>query len=165
MLGNIIKVLGYDGTVAVKLVKAFAENVPVMESVFIETEGRPVPFFISESDYSGGDILRLRFDGYESDIKIRGFAGCKVYLVNVPDIIPDDPDGPEITGYTALLKNGENLGIISDVIKNPAQWLIRIMSAGNKEILVPFHEDFIIKSDNIKRIIIFDLPEGLTEVN
>ncbi len=32
-----------------------------MESVFLEIEGKPVPFFISESEYPGGDILRLKF--------------------------------------------------------------------------------------------------------
>ena len=34
-----------------------------------------------------------------------------------------------------------------------------------KEILIPFHEDFIVSIDKKKKIIIMDIPEGLTEIN
>ena len=47
LLGRITKVSGYEGAVTVKLEKIFTENIPQMESVFLEIEGRPVPFFIS----------------------------------------------------------------------------------------------------------------------
>ena len=79
LLGRIIKVSGYEGAVAVKLEKEFTENIPQMESVFLEIEGRPVPFFISDSEYSGADILKLKFEGYESVDKDQGIhqdAGC-----------------------------------------------------------------------------------------
>ena len=51
-----------------------------MESVFLEIEGRPVPFFVSGSDYSGADILKLRFDGYDSSDKVSEFTGCRIFL-------------------------------------------------------------------------------------
>ena len=66
LLGRITKVSGYEGAVAVKLEKIFTENIPQMESVFLEIEGRPVPFFISDIEYSGADILKLSFEGYDS---------------------------------------------------------------------------------------------------
>jgi hypothetical protein len=53
LLGRIIKIIGYEGAVAVKLENIFTENIPQMESVFIEIEGKPVPFFISGSEYLG----------------------------------------------------------------------------------------------------------------
>ena len=58
LLGRITKVSGYEGAVTVKLERIFSENLPHMESVFLEIEGRPVPFFISDSEYSGADILK-----------------------------------------------------------------------------------------------------------
>jgi len=42
-----------------------------MKSVFLEINGKPVPFFISLSEYSGGDILKLKFEGYESYEKVK----------------------------------------------------------------------------------------------
>ncbi len=54
LLGRISKVHGFEGAVTVKLEKNLIENIPDMESVFLEIEGKPVPFFIEESDYPGG---------------------------------------------------------------------------------------------------------------
>jgi hypothetical protein len=69
LLGRITKVSGYEGAVAVKLEKIFTENIPQMESVFLEIEGRPVPFFISGSEYSGADILKLSLKDTDSKKK------------------------------------------------------------------------------------------------
>jgi len=82
LLGRITKVSGYEGAVAVKLEKTFVENIPQMESVFLEIEGRPVPFFISGLEYSGADILKLSFEGYNSVEKISEFTGCSIFLTN-----------------------------------------------------------------------------------
>ena len=80
LLGRITKVSGYEGAVTVKLERLFSGKLPHMESVFLEIEGRPVPFFISDSDYSGADILKLKFDGYNSSDKVIEFVGCRVFL-------------------------------------------------------------------------------------
>ena len=82
LLGRITKVSGYEGAVAVKVEKIFTENIPQMESVFLEIEGRPVPFFISAMEYSGADILKLWFEGYDSAEKISEFTGCRIFLTN-----------------------------------------------------------------------------------
>ncbi len=42
---------------------------------------------------------------------------------------------------------------------------MKINTPAGKELLIPFHEDFIISIDKRKKIIIMDLPEGLTEIN
>jgi ribosomal 30S subunit maturation factor RimM len=85
LLGRIARVNGYDGYVTVKLEKAFIEDIQEMESVFIETEGRPVPFFITASEYSGGDLLRLKFEGYDAFEKVAEFSGCKIFLTTVSE--------------------------------------------------------------------------------
>jgi ribosomal protein L35AE/L33A len=43
LLGRISRIHGYEGSVVIKLEQGFIENIPEMESVFIEIEGRPVP--------------------------------------------------------------------------------------------------------------------------
>lgn len=84
LLGRITKISGFEGAVTVKLEKIFIENIPDMESVFLEIEGRPVPFFITDINYNGGDVLRLQFKDYESEAKIGGFIGCRVFLTSAP---------------------------------------------------------------------------------
>jgi 16S rRNA processing protein RimM len=166
LLGRITKVSGYEGAVAVKLEKIFTENIPQMESVFLEIEGRQVPFFISDLEYSGADILKLSFDGYNSSKKISEFIGCRIFLTNeIPDNIDQKSDNQTLIGYTIFTQEGSLIGPVSDIISNNGQWLLNILSSDRKSILIPFHEDFIISIDKKKRKVMMDIPEGLLDIN
>ena len=73
-----------------------------MESVFLEIEGRPVPFFISDLEYSGADILKLRFEGYDSDKKTSEFIGCSVFLTSDKIKGRQKKNVQDITGFMVL---------------------------------------------------------------
>jgi 16S rRNA processing protein RimM len=166
LLGRITKVSGFEGAVTVKLEKIFSENIPRMESVFLEIEGRPVPFFISDLEYSNADILKLTFEGYGSSEKVNEFIGCRVFLTT--GLSGDDQttdDLQSLLGFNVIIKNNELLGSISEVITNPGQLLLNIVTVKKKEILIPFHEHFIVSIDKKNKKIVMDLPEGLTEIN
>ena len=166
LLGRITKVSGYEGAIAIRLEKIFTENIPQMESVFLEIEGRPVPFFISDQEYSGADILKLSFDGYTSTEKISEFIGCRVFLTNETfDATEQKTDKQILTGYQVFIDDDKLVGTVSEVISNNGQWLLSVRSPGKKEILIPFHEHFIISVNKKKKIIIMDIPEGLLEIN
>lgn len=165
LLGRITKVSGYEGAVTVKLEKAFTENLPHMESVFLETDGKPVPFFISDSEYSGADILRLSFKDYESVEKVSEFIGSRIFLVSDKSLNTGKTAEMNLTGYEVFVQESIHLGTITEIIENPGQWLLIIKSAGGKEILIPLHEDFIVSINKKKKSIQMDLPEGLTDIN
>ncbi len=164
-LGRILKIQGYDGTLTVKLDKELIENIPAMESVFIEIDGKPVPFFISSSVYEGGDILKLRLDGYGSYEKASGFAGCRVLLTSGGESIVPSSDNENITGFRVVLKDKTVIGDIEEIINNPGHDLMKIISPDKKEILIPFHRDFILRVDEKKKTITVQLPEGLIDLN
>ena len=166
LLGRITKVSGYEGAVAVKLEKFFIENIHPMESVFLEIEGRPVPFFINESDYSGADILKLSFNGYDTIEKISEFIGCRIFLIAEPeDLKSNTADNQLLMGYNLITKDNELIGQVTDIISNNGQWLLSVTSSERKNILIPFHEDFLISIDKRKKVVIMDIPEGLLEIN
>jgi len=165
LLGRITKISGYEGAVTVKLERIFTENIPRMESVFLEIEGRPVPFLISESDYSGADNLKLRFEGYESPEKISEFVGCRIFLTGELPADPKKADSQTLIGYRVYTQEDINVGPITDIISNGGQWLLNVDSADKKSILIPFHEDLIIKIDRRKKIVIMEIPDGLLEIN
>ncbi len=165
LLGRIIKASGYKGAVSVKLERIFTENIPDMESVFLEVEGRPVPFFISDFEYNGGDIIKLTFEGYESPDKISEFTGCDVFLTTDTKGQETNEDRGSLDGYMVILPAGNLLGTVIEMIFNSGQWLLNIESPGKKEILVPFHEDLVLSIDHSKMHIIMEIPEGLSEIN
>lgn len=165
LLGRITKISGYEGAVAVKLEKTFTENIPRLESVFLEVDGKPVPFFISEYEYSGADILKLRFEDYETIEKVEEFVNCLVFLTSPPtgNTFADNPD--DLTGYRVLSVDNTLIGIVSELISNPGQWLLAIKSDSKKEILIPLHDDFIASIDHNKKILVMDIPDGLLDLN
>ncbi|HAX94641.1 MAG TPA: 16S rRNA processing protein RimM [Bacteroidales bacterium] len=164
LLGRIQKVQGYDGTLSVKLDKDFTEDISDMESVFIEYEGKPVPFFISSMEDEGGDIIKLRLEGYDTYDKASMFAGCRMSLTSGRRREEED-DNSGITGFTVILSNQSIAGVIEEIIQNPGQDLLRILSPEKKEILVPLHSDLITGINKKKRTLSMDLPEGLLEIN
>lgn len=165
LLGKIIKSYGFDGTVAVKLEKVFDCKIPEMESVFLETEGKLVPFLVSSCDIVDNTLIRIRFDGYNSLEKINEFIGCKLFLTSSAKNEDDGTDLNSLQGYQIRTTENNVVGTILEIIENPGQILLNINTSLNKKILIPFHEDFIVRIDNKKRIITMELPEGLTEIN
>jgi 16S rRNA processing protein RimM len=165
LLGRITKASGYEGAVTVKLERNFSGKLPHMESVFLEIEGRPVPFFISWSDYSGADILKLKFEGYDSSDRVAGFTGCRIFLITAGDAEDISEDLLSLAGFKILTAEKNILGIVTEVIQNPGQWLLNVASPEGRNMLIPLHEDLILKIDNRKKILVMHIPEGLTEIN
>ena len=165
LFGRITKIHSYDGSVTVRLEKAFIENIPEMRSVFLEIEGRPVPFFISSSEYHGADIIKMKFEDYDSSEKISEFQGCRVFLTTAKNFHNPSSGSLDIEGYKVFMQDNKLVGIVIEVIRSPEQWILSVLSPNKKEILIPLHRDFIVDTDEKGKIIIMNLPEGLTDVN
>jgi 16S rRNA processing protein RimM len=165
LIGKIARINGYEGFATVRLEKEFIGNIPEMRSVFIEVEGRPVPFSISSNEYTGGDSLRLKFEGYDTYEKISEFCGCRVFLASPVKKVYARSSAPSLAGFTVVTPDMKTAGTVGEVIRNPAQDLLKMISPGKKEILVPFHEDLILKIDKKNKKIVIDIPDGLMELN
>jgi 16S rRNA processing protein RimM len=165
LLGTISKLHGYEGAVTVRLEKAIIECIPEPESVFLEIEGKPVPFFIADLEYPGSDILWLKFEGYESIQKVQEFTGCRVFLTTGEiEILPAEHFG-NLKGYRIFSLENRSIGRVIEIIENPGQILLNINAGRGREILIPLHENLIISTDNKKKIIKMDLPDGLIDLN
>jgi 16S rRNA processing protein RimM len=165
LLGKITKIHGFEGAVAVKLQKDFSENIPALESVFLEIEGRPVPFFIDSVEHVNADKAYFTFTDYSSIEKIREFVGCNI-LIPSKYAGKDQGNGqPDITGFSVITEKGEPIGIITSVIKNLAQWLIEVDTSAGDRILIPLHDDLIIGVDENDKKIAMSIPDGLTGIN
>ncbi len=165
LLGRITKASGFTGSVTVKLDKTYTEYNNITEPVFLEIEGKPVPFFISESEYSGGDTMKLRFEGYETQERTAIFTGARVYLSGHAPAEETDDDFQSFAGYHLVDQDNNLVGDIDEVIQNPGQLLLKVISPDKREILVPLHENLIISIKKRRKLIIMDIPEGLTEIN
>lgn len=165
LIGRITKVSGFEGAVTVKIDKRFSGDLPDNEPVFLEIEGRPVPFFIAESEYSGADILKVKFKYYDSIEKVKEFVDCRIFSTSVKPAISKDEDIADLAGYSVYTGGNALLGPVSEIIENPGQWLLVVTTPEGKEILIPFHSDLIISISRRKKTLRMRIPEGLTQIN
>jgi 16S rRNA processing protein RimM len=165
LIGRIRKVHGYQGAVTVKTERSFSDDIPEEGWVFIEIEGKPVPFFVTDTEYAGADLVRLWFDGYDTAEKVSGLIGCNIFLTSGKTEARIIDGIEDLKGVKVLTSQKKCIGVIREVIMNPGQMLLSITSVDNKEILIPLHEDFIVQLDLGKKTLVMDLPEGLTEIN
>lgn len=165
-IGKITKTHGYDGMVLVSLDVDNTEDFIELESVFVEFNGKLVPFFVESISLSGKSNARIAFFDYNSDKKIDEFVGCSLYLPS--DCMPEesaDSASSELIGYRAINSESNTLiGTIDDIIDNPAQELFVITDEKGREVLIPAVDEFVVNIDDNTQTIQFRLPEGLLDL-
>jgi 16S rRNA processing protein RimM len=165
LLGRIIKIHGYQGGVILRADKSFKGPIPEKGWVFIEYEGKPVPFLIRESEEAGPGMLKLWFDGYETAEMINTVTGCNLFVLTEDSGTGISEGSGNIHGFRLFDAKRNYIGTIEEVMENPGQIVLRVISDDQREILVPLHEDLIVEADQTNKTLIMDLPEGLTDLN
>lgn len=166
LLGRIIKAHGFNGAVVIALEGEISEKIKEMESVFVEIDGRPVPFFFEWVNDSSPNTLVAKFDYFDSDSSIAEFINCSVYTDKEILITYSDNSLPIfLTGYLLLDSDRREIGEIKKVLSFPMQVMLELRKGKSEDILIPYSEEMIIERDDINRLLILDLPEGIDSVN
>lgn len=165
LFGRILKIHGCEGAVVVRTEKFFYDNIPEMESVFLEIEGRRVPFFIDHYQSYGNSNVLIWLRDYNSVEKIKEFVGINVFILSGDNSLKTDDVQDNIIGFELITKENELWGIITRVTENPGQLLLSVTSKTGSEILIPLHEDLIISIEKELKRIVMNLPEGLRNLN
>jgi len=166
VLGTIAKVHGIRGQVVLRLNNLSFDDIIKMETVFIEIDGLPVPFFISEYSEKNNDTIILSFEDIITEKKTLELVGCRVFIATsnlaVAGLKPSNKI-EIVLGYEAFDLEHIRLGIIEEIIYVQQNPLFRIKN-GKKEYLVPIQPEFIIKIDTSKKQITLDPPSGLIDL-
>jgi 16S rRNA processing protein RimM len=164
-LGTLLKTHGIEGGFIMALNNTRSEDLPDIQSVFIEIEGLLVPFFISEiKDMSETSVL-IRFDDIDSKAKAKEFIGCNIYIPADKVILSDDShlSYNDFIGYKIDDRKLGNIGKITDILDIRDNPLFKVRY-GKNEYMIPANKDFI-KEINYKNKVIFtDIPDGLLNI-
>ncbi len=163
LLGRIARINASGGSVIIKRDRNFTGDFPE-GPVFIEADGRPVPFFTEYVVENPDGSFRVRFEDYGTFEKIKEFSGCNILVASDSKSSGSGDRSKEITGFSVFDENDELIGIIEEVIESPGQYILRL-SARGKEVLLPFHEDLIISADPSGKKLVMISPEGLVDLN
>lgn len=138
----------------------------------IEMDGILVPFFWEEYSFKTDDTAIIKFEDIDTDIKARTLVKHSVYYPKKHVTTPKNQKDcatlssyKALTGFEVLNAKSEILGKIVHVDDSSANILLTINHEGSKELLVPFHNDFLIAFDLRERTIQIDIPEELLHLN
>jgi 16S rRNA processing protein RimM len=160
-IGTITKTHGFEGAVVVKTINSSVREPKINEPVFIVIDGIPVPFFVSDVHFAGGDTMVLAFDDYNTAASVQILKGCKVEHITEEGV---DSVRDAMSGYTICDTNSSFKAVILSIDEQPGQ-LLATVDVNGEEIYIPLHPDLIISVNHRKKLINMSLPDGLTDLN
>lgn len=88
---------------------------------------------------------------------------CLVLRADVADLLQEAAP-LELRGFA--VKEGEDpIGIVTDILENPGQWLLEVRrDEGGSPLLIPFVEPIVTAVDHEARVIAVTLPDGLLDL-
>lgn len=132
----------------------------------LSVNGTFMPWFISKLVFNDKQNGFIEFEHIQSPEKAKPFATYQLYLTTKEAGLffkSTDDESPDLTGYIAFDESGMKIGIITEMIETPAQYLC-VVKKETGEAMIPLVDDFIEAIDKRKKEIVFNLPEGLLDL-
>lgn len=163
-LGKIIKKYSFKGEVLIKIDGNLSENYFDLKNVLIENEKYLIPFFIKKIKLHKPDIFRIKFEDIDSEELANKILKKDIYLPLslLPPLSGKKFYFHEVVGFKALNDN-KIIGIIKNINDKSPQATFEIKD-NDKIILIPIHDDFIIKINRKEKNIELNLPDGLLDL-
>ena len=164
-LGKIAKKFSFKGEVLIYLDTDEPELYENMESVFVDFNKNLVPFFIENSSLHKNDFLRVRFEDVDSEEEADKLIGLEVYLPlsMLPKLEGTKFYFHEIIGFKVTDQRLGDIGTVHAILDNAAQPIFEIFK-GQKQVLVPMIDSFIIEVNRKDKKLVLTTPEGLVDL-
>jgi len=164
-LGKIVKKFSFKGEVLAYLDTDEPELYQNMESVFVELDNNLIPFFIEQSAMHKNDFLRIKFEDVDDEIAADELIGQSLYLPlkMLPKLTGNKFYFHEVIGFNIEDKRLGIIGRIVSINDSAAQPLFEVIN-GDKEMLIPMIDQFLVDVDRKGKRVVMDLPEGLVEM-
>jgi len=165
-LGKIVKKYGLKGELLAKLDTDEPETYENLASIFLETRGKLVPFFLNKATLHKANTLRLDIEDVNNMEDADALIGKSIYLPleSLPKLTGNKFYFHEITGYEAIDEKLGTIGSITGVNDQAPQAFFIIKDDLDNEILIPVSDRFIKKVDRENKTILLDTPEGLIDI-
>ncbi|EMR03856.1 ribosome maturation factor RimM [Cesiribacter andamanensis] len=162
-LGTIQKPHGLRGEVAVFLDVDDPSLYTELESVFVDQGGQLIPFFIEGVNVQAQKAI-FKFEEVDSVEAAGSLTGRELYLplAALPPLEGNAFYYHEIIGFRLVDVTSGEVGTISEVISGQQDLLVA--DRAGIEILVPLHDELIVRLDREKQELHMQLPEGLLDI-
>lgn len=151
---RVLKSYGAEGGVLVST-SGLPEDKNFKGPVFIEFDGLPVPFFIESISPKGNTKAFVKFEDVDTLEEAEELVGREVSLGD-----SEEEEEWLIVGFTLFDQNKKEIGTIAEFVDIPGNPCVEV-ERGEERVLVPCHEDLIIKIDERRERLYLTIPDGL----
>ncbi|HEX37799.1 MAG TPA: 16S rRNA processing protein RimM [Candidatus Cloacimonetes bacterium] len=165
-IGVIKKVIGSSGKISVIPDTLFPEQYLSLESVFIVFHDDTVIFERIKSIDFVNDKFTIVFDRIDVIEKARSLLNARIMIAEdmLPELREDEYYPYKLKDYMVVTVKGAEVGIITDVLTTPGQEIL-VIPKGEKEIMIPFCDAFVVDVNTKDKIITIDPIEGLLDAH
>lgn len=165
-LARIVRPHGRRGEMSAELLTDDAGRFAGLQRVFLCAAGQPPQSFALRHAFPHQDRVVLALEGITDMAAARGWTGAEVCLPAAERMAP--PPGryfiSELVGC-AVWDHGRLLGRVAAVTELPGAAPLLAVTAGEREILIPFAASYLRVVDTAARRVEMDLPAGMAELN
>lgn len=138
-----------------------------IEYIVLDIDGILVPFFWEEYRYKNSDTAIFKLEDINNEEQAKKLVGRVAYYP-LAHLVTDEEEGLSslraLTGFSVTeARGGRLLGSVESVDDSSANVLLYIETPEGKELIIPYHDDFLVDYDLKQRTLELELPEGLLE--
>lgn len=166
LIGSLLKTTGTKGEIILKFNNDLSEEIQRLESIFIDIDGKLVPFFIDKIRIKSNNTAIVKIEGIDSEIKLQEFIGSEFYISKQQEenlqLATDEII--EVIGYTVKDQNNKLIGKVFEFIDISENPLLNVQTENGK-ILIPANDELIIEVDDDLQIILINIPDGILDIS
>ena len=163
-IGRLGKSHGSNGELRIALSNELPEPVPG-DFLFINLNGSKVPYEVDSVRNAKGLVLTFR--NINDPTAASRLAGREVYLpadtAPSTESVSDELTYAYVRGFRMIDSAAGEIGFIVSVDAFPQQEMARLQ-LGNREVLVPLNETYIVNIDRDEEVVEVSLPEGILDL-
>jgi len=162
--GFIMRPHGLKGEVTISLDADAPADWASLESVFVETKNKIVPYFI-QSISVRGDKAFVKFEDVSTPEHAAALKGSSLYLPKTsrPKLVRGDFYHDEIIDFEVIDEESGLLGTVQTIEQaGPNRFIV--LSHKTKEVMIPVNGPFIKSINRTKKTVSVSLPGGFLDI-
>lgn len=163
-IGKFVATFGLQGELVLKHGLGKKTAIAGVKVLFIaDRAGNQLPYFIESAKAKNHEEMIVKLEGIATK-EAAQLITQKTVLLKQDDFEKHAAQSSTIAliGFT-VVENGRTLGPVVEIIEQPHQVLCTV-KIGDKEALIPLHEESLLKIDRRKKEVHVTLPEGLLDI-
>ncbi len=153
---------GIQGELKLFVEEAYQPDLLAAKAILI---GRPpIPYFVERM--TGGGSLRVKLETFDRREQVVLLSNKPVYLPEEQVSVTVEEEGTpwdEILGFSVESEHYPLLPPIEEILDLPDHYLAKL-TYGDKEVLLPLHDDLLLGVDRERKVVQLRIAEGLIDL-